>query len=420
MRRASNNDGERELRAMHRPGVMTPHLLLACGCVILMLSVGTRQAFGLFLPPINAELHIGRAEFGFAIALQNLLWGLLQPFTGMIADKHGAGRVLAAGAALYASGLVLMALSQSPIMLDWSAGVLIGLGLSACSFGVVMGVVGRAFEPRRRSWALGIVGAGGSFGQFAMLPFGAALISAAGWKGALFILAGTFVIVAVLAPALAGRPRVASSLEAPNVRAALDRVMVDRGFWFLTFSFAVCGFQTVFLMIHLPVYILDHGLPASVGVTALAIVGLCNTVGSYFCGVLGSRFRKKRILAGIYLLRAAAIGAYVLLPVTALSTYALAAIIGVTWLGTVPLTNALVADMFGVRFLSTLFGIAFLGHQIGSFFGAWYGGYVFDTTGSYAIVWTLCVATSLLAAILCWPIDDRQRHGTGAASTADA
>ena len=253
-----------------------------------------------------------------------------------------------------------------------------------------------------------------------MLPFGQALITAAGWKGALYVLAGMLLIVAVLARPLAGKPPAPSSAEAKNVRSALNGVMSDRGFWFLTFSFAVCGFQTVFLMIHLPVFLLDHGLPASVGVTALAIVGLCNTVGSYCCGVLGSRYRKKRVLAGIYLLRAAVIGAYVLVPVTPLSTYALATTIGLTWLGTVPLTNALVADMFGVRFLSTLFGIAFLGHQIGSFFGAWYGGYVFDTTGSYAIVWALCIATSLLAAILCWPIDDRRRGATGIANPARA
>jgi predicted MFS family arabinose efflux permease len=385
-----------------------------------MISVGTRQAFGLFLPSISGELHVGRGEFGFAIALQNLLWGLLQPFTGMFADKHGAGRVLAAGAILYASGLVLMALSTSPAMLDWSAGVLLGLALSACSFGVVMGVVARAFEPRRRSWALGVAGAGGSFGQFAMLPFGQALILAAGWKGALFILAGIAMTIIVLAVALAGRPPASASIEVRNVRSALTGAMSDKAFWYLTGSFAVCGFQTVFLMVHLPAFILDRGLPASVGVNALAIVGLCNTIGSYCCGVLGSRFRKKRLLAGIYLLRAAAIGAYVLVPVTPMSTYALATVIGMTWLGTVPLTNALVADMFGVRFLSTLFGIAFLGHQVGSFFGAWYGGYVFDTTGSYGIVWILCIVTSAIAAILCWPIDDRQRGGTGVTSTASA
>ena len=385
-----------------------------------MISVGTRQAFGLFLPSISGELHVGRGEFGFAIALQNLLWGLLQPFTGMFADKHGAGRVLVAGAILYASGLVLMALSTSPAMLDWSAGVMIGLALSACSFGVVMGVVGRAFEPRRRSWALGVAGAGGSFGQFAMLPFGQALILAAGWKGALFILAGVAMTIIVLAAALAGKPSAPPTVAARNVRSALTGAMSDKAFWYLAASFAVCGFQTVFLMIHLPVFILDHGLPASVGVTALAIVGLCNTVGSYCCGVLGSRFRKKHVLAAIYLLRALAIGAYVLLPVTPASTYALATVVGMTWLGTVPLTNALVADMYGVRFLSTLFGVAFLGHQIGSFFGAWYGGYVFDVTGSYGIVWVLCIVTSVIAAILCWPIDDRERTATGTASTASA
>lgn len=397
-----------------------PGVILACACAILMTSVGIRQAFGLFLAPMSADLGIGRGTFGFAIALQNLLWGLLQPFTGMFADKHGAGRVLVLGAILYAAGLILMAFSTTPVMLDWSAGVLIGLGLSACSFSVVMGVVARTFRPERRSWALGLTGAGGSFGQFAMLPFGQSLITAAGWKGALFVLAATMMLVIVLAVPLAGKPAIPAGNDPHNIRAALGQAMADKGFWFLTASFAVCGFQTVFLMIHLPAFILDHGLPASVAVTALAIVGLCNTVGSYGCGVLGSRFRKKRVLSWIFVFRAVVIAIYVALPVTPLSTYMLAMAIGLTWLGTVPLTNALVADIFGVRYLSTLFGIAFLGHQIGSFFGAWYGGYVFDATGSYQIVWLLCIVMSVLAAILCWPIDDRQRARPCVASVGRA
>ncbi|MEO5845976.1 MAG: MFS transporter [Caldimonas sp.] len=383
-----------------------------------MLAVGIRQAFGLFLAPMAVDLDIGRGAFGFAIALQNLLWGLLQPFTGMFADRYGAGRVLVLGAALYATGLSLMAVSTTPAMLDWSAGVLIGIGLSACSFGVVMGVVARSVAPERRSWALGLVGAGGSFGQFAMLPIGQSLISAAGWNGALFLLAAAVLLIVVLAVPLAGKPAATTDSSPHDTRAALRQALSDRGFWFLTAAFAVCGFQTIFLMIHLPAFLLDRGLPLSVGVTALALVGLCNVVGSYGCGLLGGHFRKKHVLGWIFAVRAVVIAAYISVPVTPLTTYALAMTIGFTWLGTVPLTNALVADIFGVRYLSTLFGIAFLGHQIGSFFGAWYGGYVFDTTGSYQIVWILCIAASVVAAALLWPIDDRQRALPGVASPA--
>jgi predicted MFS family arabinose efflux permease len=242
-----------------------------------------------------------------------------------------------------------------------------------------------------------------------MLPASQALITAAGWRGALFLLALAATLVALFAIPLSGKPVPSTTKTPHDVRGALAQALTQKDFWFLTFSFAVCGFQTVFLMIHLPVFILDHGLSASVGVTALAIVGLCNTVGSYVCGMLGTRFRKPLVLAAIYVFRAAVIAVYVALPITPLSTYVLATAIGLTWLGTVPLTNALVADIFGVRYVSTLFGIAFLGHQIGSFLGAWYGGYVFDTTRSYDIVWVLCIVLSALAALLCWPIDDRTR-----------
>jgi predicted MFS family arabinose efflux permease len=394
---------------MSRAPWRSPPVVLACASVILLISIGTRQAFGLFLPPISADLGIGRGDFGLAIALQNLIWGAVQPLTGMVADKYGAGRVLVVGSALYALGLVVMASATSVLALHAGAGVLIGLGLSASSFGIVMGVVARSFDPSRRSWALGVAGAGGSFGQFAMLPYGQVLIDAAGWRGALLLLAISAASIAVLAIPLAGRPAAQPGGESRTVRIALAEATRDKGFWFLTFSFAVCGFQTVFLMVHLPIYLLDRGLSASVGVAALAIVGLCNTVGSYACGMLGTWYRKKHVLTGIYVVRTVIIALYVAVPVTPWSTYVLAAVLGFTWLGTVPLTNALVADIFGVRYVSTLFGIAFFGHQVGSFFGAWYGGYAFDTTGSYAPVWLLCIASSALAAALCLPIDDRRR-----------
>jgi len=389
----------------------SPAIILVCASVILMISIGTRQAFGLFLLPVSQDLAIGRGSFGLAIALQNLIWGAVQPLTGLIADKFGAGRVLVIGSVLYALGLVVMAFSNSVLALDAGGGLLVGLGLAASSFGVVMGVVARSFDPVRRSWALGVAGAGGSFGQFAMLPYGQALINGAGWRGALLLLAVSALSIVVLAIPLAGKPAVRPSEGSLTARLALTEAIRDKGFWFLTFSFSVCGFQTVFMMVHLPAYLLDKGLNLSVGVTALAIVGLCNTIGSYGCGMLGTWYRKKYVLTGIYLLRTVVIALYLALPVTPSSTYALAAVLGLTWLGTVPLTNALVADIFGVRYVSTLFGIAFFGHQVGSFFGAWYGGYAFDTIGSYTPVWIWCIALSALAAVLCFPIDDRRRSG---------
>jgi predicted MFS family arabinose efflux permease len=389
----------------------SPAIILVCASLILMISIGTRQAFGLFLLPVSLDLAIGRGSFGLAIALQNLIWGAVQPLTGLIADKFGAGRVLVIGSVLYALGLVVMAFSKSVLALDAGGGLLVGLGLAASSFGVVMGVVARSFDPVRRSWALGVAGAGGSFGQFAMLPYGQALINGAGWRGALLLLAVSALSIVVLAIPLAGKPAVRPSEGSLTARFALTEAIRDKGFWFLTFSFSVCGFQTVFMMVHLPAYLLDKGLSLSVGVTALAIVGLCNTIGSYGCGMLGTWYRKKYVLTGIYLLRTVVIALYLALPVTPSSTYALAAVLGLTWLGTVPLTNALVADIFGVRYVSTLFGIAFFGHQVGSFFGAWYGGYAFDTIGSYTPVWIWCIALSALAAVLCFPIDDRRRGG---------
>ncbi|GIX28916.1 MAG: MFS transporter [Burkholderiales bacterium] len=373
-----------------------------------MLALGIRQSFGLYLPPMTLDLGWGRETFAFAIALQNLVWGLAQPFAGAIADRYGAGRVLAVGGACYAGGLALMALATSGAEFALTAGLLVGLGLSGTSFGVVMGVVGRAFDDRSRSAALGIVGAGGSFGQFVMLPYGQFLIESLGWQWALSVMALSSALIVPLAAALAGRPAGFGAGGALNFSQALAEARGHRGFWYLTLSFLVCGFQTLFIMLHLPAYLLDRGMTAATGMTALALVGALNILGSYAFGVLGNRRSKKNLLATIYLVRAATIGVFLLVPVTALSVYVFAAVMGFTWLGTVPLTNGLVAQIFGVNFLSTLFGIAFLGHQVGSFLGAWYGGYIFDLTGSYQAVWLFAIGLSLVAAGLCWPIDERR------------
>ena len=379
---------------------------MACGSLVLMLSIGTRQSFGLFLPPMTFDLGWTRETFGFAIALQNIVWGLGQPFAGAIADKFGAARVILSGGIFYALGLALMAHSTTGIGFDLSAGLLVGLGLSGSGFGVVMGVVGRAAPPAKRSAALGLVGAGGSFGQFAMLPYAQQLIGQFGWLNALLVLAATSLVIIPLAAALAGRNSAAHTSN-QSLSAAIREAAAHKGFWFLTVSFLVCGFQTVFIMIHLPAYLVDRGMAPATGMTALALVGFFNIVGSYGCGLLGGRFSKKMVLMWIYSARAIAIALFVALPLSGLTVYAFAVVMGLTWLGTVPLTNGLVAQIFGVKYLSTLFSIVFLGHQVGGFLGAWYGGLMFDLTGSYTAVWICCVALSVLAAAFCVPIDER-------------
>jgi len=372
-----------------------------------MLSLGSRHGFGLFLQPMTLDLGWNRETFAFAIALQNLVWGCAQPFAGMIADKLGAARVVIAGGLLYAFGLVLMAYSTSGFMFDLSAGILVGLGLSGSGFGVVMGVVGRAVSREKRSAALGLVGAAGSFGQFAMLPYQQGLISHFGWLNALLLLALSSLLIVPLASALAGNNRAVHTSD-QSLSAAIHEAATHRGFWYLTVSFLVCGFQTIFIMVHLPAYLVDKGLSPTEGMTALALIGFFNIVGSYGSGLLGGRYSKKNLLVWIYGIRAVAIALFITLPLSTATIWGFGIAMGLTWLGTVPLTNGLVAQIFGVKYLSTLFSIAFLGHQIGSFFGAWYGGYMFDLTGSYTVVWIFCVVLSVIAAVLCVPIDERE------------
>jgi MFS family permease len=385
----------------------TPVLVLVCGAIILTLGLGIRASFGLFLQPMSMDLGWGRSHFSFAMALSNLIWGLAQPFFGAWADKQGAGRVVAVSGLLYAGGLALMPFSTTPLMLDASAGLMVGLGLSGVSFGVILGVVGRAFPPERRSLALGIASSGGSFGQFLMLPFGQLLISTLGWQTALLVLAGTIMATVPLAAAMMeGRRPVATGAQ-QSLNQALREAGGHSGFWYLTAGFFVCGFQVAFISVHLPAYLVDVRMTPAVGATALALIGLFNIAGSFVAGYLGGRFSKKYLLSGIYILRAVIIALFLVLPVTPLTVYLFAAGIGFLWLGTVPLTNGLVAQIFGVRFVSMLFGIVFLSHQIGSFAGVWLGGYLFDATGSYNLVWIGSIALGVIAAILNLPIDER-------------
>ncbi|HYR35598.1 MAG TPA: MFS transporter [Burkholderiales bacterium] len=391
---------------MSRTSWRTPAVVLICGGLILMLALGIRQSFGLFLRPMTIDLGCGREVFSFAIALQNLVWGLGMPVAGAIADRYGAGRVLTLGGLAYGLGLLAMAHSTTPLELDATAGLLIGLGLACTGFGVVLSVVARAFPPEQRSFAVGITGACGSIGQFVMLPGGQALISGFGWVNALITLGALAFLIIPLGAALAGRNAAAQESQ-QSIGEALAEATAHRGFWLLTASFFVCGFQTIFVMTHLPAYAVDRGLTPTQGMTALATIGFFNIIGSTAAGALGGRYSKKWILFWLYVARALAIAVYLATPLSAEGTYLFAAVLGVTWLATVPLTNSLVGQIFGMKYLSTLFSLAFLGHQVGAFIGAWAGGAIYDTTGSYQIVWLASIALSVVAAALCVPIDER-------------
>jgi len=397
-----------------------PNTVLICGGIILTVAMGIRHGFGLFLQPMSADLHWGRETFALALAVQNLVWGVTQPFAGMIADKYGAGRVLIGGTILYGLGLVTMAHATTPLMMVLTAGVLIGTGLSGVTFSVVSGVLGRAFPPEKRSMALGISAAAGSFGQFAVLPLTQYLLTHVGWYGALLTLAGVSLVMVPLAAAMVERDLGShANLFKQSASEAMREAIGHRGYVLLTLGFFVCGFQVVFIGVHLPSYLLDKGLPASVGVTALALVGLFNIVGTYTAGWLGGRISKKYILSAIYFGRTVIIALFLLLPLSALTVYAFAIGLGLLWLSTVPPTNGIVAQIFGVRYLAMLSGFTFLSHQIGSFLGAWLGGLMFDRTGSYDVVWYLAIALGVVAGLLNLPIDERElKRGTAARATA--
>ncbi|KGK84668.1 MFS transporter [Stutzerimonas degradans] len=382
--------------------------MLLGSSLILALSLGVRHGFGLFLPPMSAEFGWGREVFAFAIALQNLIWGLAQPVTGALADRFGVARAVLVGGILYAIGLVLMASADTPLALSLSAGVLIGLGLSGTSFSVILGAVGRAVPMEKRSMAMGIAAAAGSFGQFIMLPGSLGLIEWLGWSSALLALGLLIALIVPLATMMRGdRQAPVPAGAQQSLGEALREAVGHSGFRLLALGFFVCGFQVVFIGVHLPAYLVDQHLPAQVGTTVLALVGLFNIVGTYTAGWLGSCYSKPRLLAALYLIRGVVISAFLLAPLSVWSAYAFGVAMGLLWLSTVPLTNGTVATMFGVRNLSMLGGIAFLFHQIGSFFGGWLGGWLYDRTGSYDLVWQIAIALSLMAAALNWPIREQ-------------
>ena len=389
-------------------------LVLICGAMILTLTMGIRQTFGLFLSPMSIDLGIGRETFALAMAIQNILWGVAQPFVGMVADKYGAVRVIVAGTAMYVAGLVVMSGATDAWGLTLGGGFLIGLAMSCTSFAVVLGAISRAVPEERRSMALGIASAGGSFGQFVMAPVGQSLIASQGWPSALFLMAFVAAAMAPLAIALAnrrssGRVGAAQIAIAPSqtIREALGEAGRNGSYWYLTTGFFVCGFQVVFIGVHFPAYLSDIGLSASLGATALALIGFFNIVGTWICGALGGRYSKKYVLSILYTLRSLVIIAFLAAPKNEIFVLVFASAIGLLWLGTVPLTSGLVAQIFGVRYMSTLFGIVFFGHQVGSFLGVWLGGLVFDKTGSYDSIWIASILLGFMAAALHLPIIER-------------
>ncbi len=385
-----------------------PILVIVCGGLILSLAMGIRQTFGLFLAPVTADLAMGREAFALAMAVQNLLWGVFQPVTGMLADRFGAGRVVAGGGLVYGTGLLVMSGMTDVAGLNFGGGLLIGIAMSATGFSVVLGAVARRVPESRRSMALGVVSAGGSFGQFAMAPIGQSLIASQGWSGAFLGMAVLSLLMVPLALAVSGRasPRddQAGAQPSQSLGDAVREALSHRGYLYLTLGFFVCGFQVVFVAVHLPAYLADLGLPAATGATALALIGIFNIVGTYACGALGGRYSKKWLLSGLYLVRALIIAVFLVAPKTPMTVYVFASALGLLWLGTVPLTSGLVGQIFGVRYFSTLFGLVFFGHQVGSFLGVWLGGAVFDATGSYDAVWIASIGFGIAAGLIHLPI----------------
>jgi MFS family permease len=389
-------------------------VLIIAAATVISLTMGLRSTFGLFQAPISADLGFSRASFGFAMAMQQLLWGLFQPFCGMVADRYGSGRVLVAGAAAYMAGLLVMAGSNDIISFNIGAGWLIGFGLSATSFSVVLGALGRLVAPEKRSVAFGIATAGGSVGQFFMAPVGQQLIATQGWSGALVamsLIAALMALSGFFLQSKAGDEVLlgGGSTETADqtIRQAVGEACNDNSYRYLTLGFFVCGFQVSFITIHLPSYLLDFGFTAQTGAISLALIGFFNIIGTYTCGVLGGRYPKRYLLSLLYFLRSVVVLVFLIMPKTDISVYLFAAAMGLLWLGTVPLTSGLVAQIFGPRYMSTLFGIVFLSHQIGSFIGVWLGGYLFDTTGSYDGIWYGSIVLGLAAALLHLPISEK-------------
>nr|WP_286226182.1 MFS transporter [Polynucleobacter sp. HIN7] len=384
--------------------------VLIFGSLMVTLSMGIRHGFGLFNMPITSANGWGRETFALAIALQNLIWGFAQPVAGALADRYGPFKIMILGGFLYAVGLIGMALTNDPLLFHLAGGLSIGIGLAATTYSVVYGIIGRNVSPQKRVWAMGVTAAAGSFGQFLMMPLEQGLISNFGASEALIylgLMASLMIPIAFFLRETGFAPNQAGD---QTIRQALNEAIGNRNFRFLMMGYFVCGFQVVFISVHLAPYLKDMSAiypginGATVATTALALIGLFNVIGTYYAGVLGERFPKRFLLSGIYFTRSLAIALFLLLPLSSMSTYVFAAVMGVLWLSTIPLTNAIVAQIFGVKYLTMLSGVVFFSHQLGSFCGAYFGGYLYDLTGSYQIVWGIAMALGVFAGLINLPI----------------
>ncbi|MDN5444962.1 MFS transporter [Acinetobacter johnsonii] len=385
--------------------------MLIGSAIILALSLGVRHGFGLYLVPMSDEFGWGHNVFSLAIAMQNLIWGAAQPFTGALADKYGSKIVVAVGGVLYTIGLLLMAVSSTGWLLNLSVGLILGLALSATSFSVLLSAVGRAAPPEKRSLAMGIASAAGSFGQFIMLPSTLLLLQNFGWSAALVVSALLIAMIVPLAWMLKAPAFVIPNASTNQVQLSFKDILViaknHKPFWFLSLGFLVCGFQVVFIGIHLPGYLIDHGFNATTGTVFLALVGLFNIVGTYTAGWLGGKYSKPKLLMGLYGLRGIAIIAFLMLPLSTVTIYSFGVVMGLLWLSTVPLTNGIVANMFGIKYLSMLSGIVFFTHQVGSFFGGWLGGVNHDVTGNYDLIWLFSIILSVFGVLVHFFVDEK-------------
>jgi MFS family permease len=402
---------EGDLNSASRVGTWrTPLIIILCGCAIALLSFGPRSSLGFFIQPMGRDFSWGRDVFGLALAMQNLLWGLGQPLAGAIADRFGVLRVMCVGALLYAGGLLMMRYATTPLSLDLGAGVLIGFGLSGCSFNLVLSAFSKLLPPERRSTALGAGTAAGSFGQFLFAPFGVAMIDNFGWQSALMVFACLMLLIVPLSLALATPPATPANVPAADdqsFRTALAEAFGHRSYVLLVLGFFTCGFQLAFITVHLPAYMVDRGIPAHIGGWVVAAIGLFNIIGSLSVGWLQTRLPKRYILSAIYFMRAISIVLFISFPITPVSAIAFGAATGLTWLSTVPPTTALVAVMFGTRWFATLYGFAFVSHQAGGFLGVWLGGVVFEKFGSYTPIWWLSVLFGVLSALINLPIVEK-------------
>lgn len=382
--------------------IRSPWIVLLCAATIVTISMGIRQSSGLFLRPIEFDIGVGREAFGLAIAIQNLILGVAQPVVGGLADRYGAGRIAALGGLLYALGLVWTSMIAGAVGLNLSLGFLVGFAMTGVTFVVAIGAAVRAVPPQRRGLATGIVTAGGSFGQFVLVPVAQGLIDGFGWREAMLVYAGLAALMVPLAIGIAGRPNVveATNIPAQSFKEALREAGGHSGFWLLTAGFFVCGFHVAFIGTHLPAFLSDKGLDLFIGARALSLIGLFNIIGSYVFGMVSDRLRKKNVLGAIYFGRALIMLLFLAFPITPLSATLYACAMGFLWLGTVPLTSGLVAQIFGVRYMSMLFGVVYMSHQIGSFFGAWGGGLAYAVTGTYDFAWHASIGIALLAAML--------------------